>query len=1239
MQIKQLFKKDIARPINGVVKADQTENETVFVELDEYVVTNELKEHIENFFKFYMPSVHNPEKASISGKSGIWVSGFFGSGKSHFIKILSYLLQNIEASSNGVQRSAFDFFAEKLQKDAFLVGDIEKAIQKENKVILFNIDSRANTDDKEDAILKVFLKVFNEQLGYSGDHAHIAHLERDLDSRGHFESFKQAFNTISGENWLEQRDSFDFYRDDIAEALTQVTGQSIDSTRQWVEKLEENFPLDIANFCKWVKEYLDGNSDRRLLFFVDEVGQFIGNNTQMMLKLQTITENLGTICGGKAWVIVTSQEDIDAVLGRMQGSKSQDFSKIQARFDRISLSSSNTNEVIEKRLLDKNNLAKVALTALYNEKGDIIRNQLSFEQSNSAELANYTSSENFVNSYPFIPYHYNLVQKIFTGISRAGASGQHMSKGERSLIDAFQIASNMYSDDKVGRLVPVYSFYKSIKKFLDTAVVRDINQAAEKSSINDFTVNVLQTLFMIRYVDEIKSTLDNLVTLCINEVDQDKRTLRLEIEQSLEVLERNLLIARQNDEYIFLTNEEKEIQKEIQNTEIEPSDETGELSRIVFDEILRRNNNYRYPENKQDFPIARFCNGIPFDRNVESDVLLKLVSPIDASYNDYTTAACGNYSSDCILIKLNDQPRLFDELRTYIKTEKYIRKTSSSGVEQEQLRREKANENMNRRKRLVIELEELIKESEFYTLGSPFDAKGGSITVMLDGAYRYIIENTFGKLKLIKPFQGNIISETQQTLVAGDTAQFGLDLNGDEANPKAILEVEQHISLSDEHGYAVTAADIIKKFAKRPYGWNTDEIILILARLGLANKIIFQANQQDVPLKQAYEHLSKSQKRSNLRIRKIKQQSEANLKKAAMLFKDLGFGSAPNNEKELFNLAIANTDSKLKIWLEKLKKFKSMSSTGSYPGADEIDDGIDLISSLTELKSSFQFVDQFIAAETRLCDFEEEYEALENFYETQFTVWQGLERALNITFAQNRSFLDKSVDAKQAIDKLEAIYANPRPYSEIRTIKLLIEQVIEIDKAFVEKQREYTINKLKLRINEVETLVKESGATAEISNQALLPFQSAIKRVENENTVAQIKHELSESKEWFKEAEALVNNYIRLQVALHQKEQARKAKEEAEKLAKSSTNNINKSTSEAGADYTSYPAEATTPEKVAEPAPIKAKETKSIDAMQVYNEVCEATYMETVADVEKYITALRSKLTELVESNHKVRIQ
>ncbi|MGX8249051.1 BREX system P-loop protein BrxC, partial [Escherichia coli] len=139
------------------------------------------------------------------------------------------------------------------------------------------------------------------------------------------------------------------------------------------------------------------------------VGQFIGNNTQMMLKLQTITENLGTACGGRAWVIVTSQEDIDAVLGDLSAKKGQDFSKIQGRFHtRISLSSSNTNEVIQKRLLEKTEAAKDQLAELFIQKGDILRNQLAFDATTTAELANYRDNVEFVDHYPFIPYQYLL---------------------------------------------------------------------------------------------------------------------------------------------------------------------------------------------------------------------------------------------------------------------------------------------------------------------------------------------------------------------------------------------------------------------------------------------------------------------------------------------------------------------------------------------------------------------------------------------------------------------------------------------------------------------------------------------------------------------------------------------------------------------------------------------------------------------------------------------------------------
>ncbi len=86
---------------------------------------------------------------------------------------------------------------------------------------------------------------------------------------------------------------------------------------------KSNFSLTVENLCKWVKEYLDSKGpNHRLLFLVDEVGQFIGTDSGLMLNLQTITEDLGTVCRGRAWVVVTSQEDIDAVLGEMKQDKS-----------------------------------------------------------------------------------------------------------------------------------------------------------------------------------------------------------------------------------------------------------------------------------------------------------------------------------------------------------------------------------------------------------------------------------------------------------------------------------------------------------------------------------------------------------------------------------------------------------------------------------------------------------------------------------------------------------------------------------------------------------------------------------------------------------------------------------------------------------------------------------------------------------------------------------------------------
>jgi hypothetical protein len=1212
MLIKQLFTKDIHRPINGVVKADQTNNATVFVELDEYVVTKELGEHFEAFFESYMPSVTDPKSKAQTGKLGIWVSGFFGSGKSHFIKILSYLLQNVTAEHQGATKRALDFFKEKIT-DTFLLSDMQQAVAKENTVILFNIDSRANTDDKEDAILKVFLKVFNETMGYSGDHPHIAHLERDLASRGLYEKFKQSFAERTGSTWLAERDAYDFFRDDISGALSDVTGQTAESTRQWVEQLERNFALDIANFCKWVKEYLDENPQRRLLFFVDEVGQFIGNNTQMMLKLQTITENLGTICEGRAWVIVTSQEDIDAVLGQMKAN-SGDFSKIQGRFERLSLSSSNTNEVIEKRLLEKNGEARTELSKLYDAKGDILRNQLSFDQTTTAELSNYQDVSSFVHSYPFVPYHYTLVQKIFEAIRKAGATGLHLSRGERSLLDAFQSAAKQVGEAEVGVLVPLYFFYPAIESFLDTAVKKDIDQASEKASISEFTVNILKTLFLIRYVDVIKSTLDNLVTLCITEVDQDKLALRRQIEQSLIVLEQNLLIARQGDEYIFLTNEEKEIENEIKNTDTEISDETAELGNLIFDEILRRNNNYRYPENKQDFAISRYCNGIPRDGSAENDLVVKVLSPIDPSYNDFDKSRCMTFSAEgngCILIKLDDKARLFNELRIYIKTRKFLRVTAGNRPEQERLLRDKASENNSRYKRLCTEVEQLLKGAAYYALGSELSLKGSVISSMLDEAYRYVIENTFGKLKLVKPYSGDIKREIQNVLLADDVAQANFDFADAAVNPQACLEVEKHIALNEDYGRPLSADDVVKTFARRPYGWNDDEIILILARLALANKICFQLRQQDVPLRQLYDHFIQVRKRAELRVRRIKQQSDANLKRAAKLFRELFSANATENEKALFD----DAQNRLQQWLKKLQQYQAKASTGKFPGLTEINNGITLLAGLLEAVNSFQFIERFISEEGALLDFEEDFQDLENFYESQFQTWQKLTQALNVRFERNRLALIKEPQANAALEKLQAIYQQARPYRQIREIEPLIEQVNQVNTTLLQQKRTHAESRLALRIERITELLNAAHASAELKNHALRPFQLALQRLSSSESIAEIHQDITEAEEWEHDAEQLINRFIEQQ-----------AKVQPAPVAAPASKNP--------AEPYAIPK---TPERVLNTPP--AKKVVSLQTSSIFSKVCQSGYLETEQDIDACLTALKSELLSLVNTNHKVRIK
>lgn len=284
MYIRDMFSKPINREINGVIKVGQGEVSNVKQELEEYVVTRELQKYFAQFFSAYKKGINGH-----TDKMGVWISGFFGSGKSHFLKILSYLLENKEVEG----KRAIDYFTEdKKITDSMVLGDIRLASNTPTDVILFNIDSKSESGGKssKDAIVSVMLKVFNELQGYCGSMPFIADLERNLFEQDTYELFKNKFNEATGTQWEERRTHFFVIQDAIVKALTESKIMSEDAARNWCKTAKNSYNISIEGFADLVAKYIakKGNN-HHVVFLIDEIGQYIGEDTNLMLNLQTVT--------------------------------------------------------------------------------------------------------------------------------------------------------------------------------------------------------------------------------------------------------------------------------------------------------------------------------------------------------------------------------------------------------------------------------------------------------------------------------------------------------------------------------------------------------------------------------------------------------------------------------------------------------------------------------------------------------------------------------------------------------------------------------------------------------------------------------------------------------------------------------------------------------------------------------------------------------------------------------------
>jgi hypothetical protein len=1027
-------------------------------------------------------------------------------------------------------------------------------------------------------------------------------MERYLEAKGTLDTFHIAFKEASGTDWIEERDAYPFHRDEVVKAWSAATGQSKEAADKWIDGSEESFALTVENFCRWVKDYLDKQGpDHRLIFLVDEVGQFIGNDTHLMLNLQTITEDLGTVCQGRAWVVVTSQEDIDAVLGEMRTSRANDFSKIQGRFKtRLSLSSANVDEVIQERLLAKKSEVVDDLQDLFRDKGDILRHQLTFTNCGMT-FRQYRNADDFVNNYPFAPYQFQLVQRIFEAIRRAGATGLHLSRGERSILDAFQLAGKRVANKDIGVLVPLYEFYPSIESFLDTVVKRTIDQAADSPSLEPpLDVQLLQVLFLIRYVDEMKGNVDNLVTLCLDQIDGDRLALKRRIEESLQRLERETLISRSGDNYFFLTNEERDINQEIKNVDLSSGEEAKLLGDLIFEEVLRGQRKHRYAANKMDFTFNRFCDGFPAGNRADGALVVSVITPLHDEYEVYTDQKCvleSTQDDGQVLLQLDDNESLDRELRAYLRTDKYL-KTKNDGTLPTTTRRihhDLAADNRARWERLINLLKEMMVEGRYFVSGQRLQVKATTPQAALDEALEYLITNTFTKMNYLKRVYDtpeHARQEIQAVLRSNDIAQQTLAIQQEENNPQAIEDLRNYVDLCAKASRQIVLHDLIdKRYGVRPYGWPEHEVLLLVARLLVLGEISLMMDGALIPLDKVYESITTSSRQRRITIMQRKMSDPKALQSARNLGKDVFSDMGPDGEDTLF----AFLRRKLEDWQSNLSRYKTLADTGDYPGQDEIADSITVIRALLACTESYTFIERFNERKDDLLTLSDDYHDLEHFYEHQKPTWDKLRKAYT-TYVLNRSQLDQDEKAAPALRRIHDILSAKSPYGLIKEAEGLITTVGGINSALITEYRTQTIEKIDAALSDITRDFETAKGDDTLHSDCLEPLKKLRSEVERQESIAHITQAEHEVVPLFDAAQGRIQAFVRKAV-------------------------------EVTSDEDNGPDTSTPKPVVRTVRPIRPAT------------LVKTAYLETQQDVDHFLDALKHELEDAIAKNERIQIR
>jgi|WetSurMetagenome_2_1015567.scaffolds.fasta_scaffold00327_8 hypothetical protein len=1123
MKLKEIYDKNINRSVNPAVSASDFSDETVKTEIDEYVFTDEI---INGICKI-ISAVKNRN----TSHDGIWINGYFGSGKSHFLKYLDYCLSSkygkhaLTRLQEAVEsRDPWKCKDSKSEVDISDMNDIAAWLRSATvDTIPFNIGTvHNNNSDQNTVFLDIFWNELNNFRGFNKFNLALAqHFEKVLQEKGKFEEFKARIKD-EGFDWETQANDLAINELDSVLDIGKefIPTLSTDVIRERIAKNDIN--LSVETFTNELKSYLTNKDDKyRLIFLVDEVSQFIDDRKELLLQLQEIVTRLHETCNDKIWIACTAQQDLDEIVENCKISHtSEDYGKIMGRFEvKVSLKGTHPEYITQKRILEKNGKAEVELGNLYDNKKNAISAQFQLPTSYNA----YQSRNEFIDYYPFVPYQFKLIMQVFNSFVNRGYVEKEVKGNERSIIKVTHTTAKQTQNQEVGSFISFDQFYNAM--FQGSLIARGqraiqkANDMIHEFNNSDFGQRIVNILFMICNMSDtdrliFPATVDNITCLLMNDVDTQKLLLKSDVQKVLDFLcDKNIIRTESAkkgvpETYCFYSEDEIEVAELIKHEEIDYNTMAEELKDIFF--------NYTTPIVREIYFSSRFSIGVNImGKNFltnNADINIEFV--IDSDQSNVNAYAFNNPVNRLVFFmteSYKENKALRNDFYWYCQVQKYMRTPPTS-----ELRQKTREEFVKRagelfRSKIERPFHEIFDSCPILSGQNLIDDLGVS-----KGAERY-------KAALNRHFA--TLYTYARLATSADMPKTSDDLKskilrnieiGDYGDMNTLSDAEKQVeSYLNRQFDEVNLKDIVNHYSAAPYGWNEICTIYIVNELVRRHLRDFSYNNnpnidRTVVAGNVMDNLAK------FTVRPAKVISQELINRFVESWKDI-FGtvsiSAGVDSSELFRRCKEKLDSNIKNTQIDIKKVTQ------YPFVSVLNDVVDLLDGWSAERDSKKFFELVISDRQSAKETIDKRKLIGEFINDQLTRYIAIRKFVD----ENRdNWLYLPESCADNIKYIKTIVNEPWPIDRIVPYNKIMREL----SAQLENVNKTKAEKIESVYNNVFDRLEQFAESKKVARQCFAKRDITIMQKKNTSNILALENNINTANDFYNSQIDLIIKHI-----------------------------------------------------------------------------------------------------------------